>query len=232
MSPADRISGRLVQSYSFTTAAEPGWAQHRRHQSDVPAPTDRDNAPGGGGWQPDEWDSEPAQIVLSGDNQPTSRGHRRTASHDGDEPRGAGQRRVPADSLDRFQGGPSGTSPLIGAGGAANGGLRAEGSIGWMNPGASRRRADGGQVTRAPGFRLGYRYVINTQEHRQGLHMNKPTIRGVREKQIIKGRDPSIRTNGPLAPTARTIIPPYTAPADTLRTPPASPDVIGGGWVM
>lgn len=232
---ADRISGRLVQSYSYVTPAEPGWAQPRVHRGDGTAPTDRDNAPAGGGWQPKEWTDPTVVKVLDGDSQPheqPSDHRRRDDRHRGIMRRGAAVDRHALDSLDRFQGGPSGTAPILGAGGANNGGLRAEGSAPWMSPGASRRRADGGVVSRAPGFRPGYRYVVNTQEHRQGLHMNKPTIRGVREKIVTKSVEKSLRTSGPLAPSSRTIIPPYSTPAATVRVEPAAPSVIGGGWVM
>lgn len=228
---ADRISGRLVQSYSYTAAADPGWAQPRRHRAAGEVPTDRDDAPAGGGWQPEEWTDPNVVEVLDGETMPHELGHRRSASHRGLMTRGAAQARVPLDSTDRNQGGPSGTAPLSGAGGAANGGLVASGSAPWMSPGAARRRADGGVVTRAPGFRLGYRYVPVTDEHRQGLHMNKPTIRGVREKIVTKSTDKGIRTVGPIAPSSRTIIPPYTTPVD-VASQPAQPSVIGGGWVM
>lgn len=230
-----RFSGRLAAAWSVTEPAAPGWAQHARHQEDAPgADTDRDEMPSGGGWQPPVWDTVPGVQVMTGHSFTDATGtHHGGDSHDGHEGRGAGTPRSVLANTDKPLGGPSGTSPMLGAAGAANGGLRAEGSAPWMSPAITRRRADGGVVTRAGGFRLGELYVRLTGIHRQGLHMNRPTIRGVREAQPTKGNGDPLRRSGVLAPTPRTPIAPVTSGVvATARTGPAAPSVIGSGWVQ
>lgn len=227
MSDTDRISGRLVQTYSYTVPADPGWAQHARHKGEGDEPNTRDDAPSGGGWQPAAW-GESGVNVLPGADDSHAPTHKGNGSHYGIEGRGAGTGVYRLDNPDRLNGGDS-PGLLLGAGGAANGGLRAEGSAPWMSPGASRRRADGGVVSRAAGFLLGHRHVPVTGEHRQGLHMNKPTIRGVRQKIITSGKDPGVRTVGPIAPKTHQPLSPVAY--DQLPSP-AAPSAIGGEWVL
>jgi hypothetical protein len=100
-----------------------------------------------------------------------------------------------------------------------------------MSPGAARRRADGGVVTRVSGFLLGHRHVPVTGEHRQGLHMNHPTIRGVRQKIITAGTDPNGRPAGPIIPKSHASLPgvAYDS-AESMPTRDSGP--IGGGWAL
>lgn len=232
----DRFTGRLVSSWSVTTPAPPGFAQHARHQEDSPGgTTDRDDAVSGGGWQPAVWDSMPAQTVQRGEllRDEGDIGHRVGGNnHRGPEGRGAASPRVPLDSPDHFLGGHGGQTPLIGAGGAANGGLRADGAAPWMNEANVRRRADGGTVVRVAGFLMGKVYTRQSDEHRQGLHFNRPTLRGVRERKPTTADRRSLRPVGPIVPTTRQVLGGYDQTTDTLGTPPASPTVIGTEWVQ
>lgn len=235
MTATDRISGRLVQNYSYTVPADPGFAQHARHTGEGTEPNTRDDAPAGGGWQPTAW-GESGVNVLPGNAAALVQGgmsgnHKGDHSHHGPLHHGA-SREIPTrlDNLDDINGGDS-PGQLLGAGGANNGGLRADGSAPWMNPGASRRRADGGVVTRAPGFLLGHRHVPVTGEHRQGLHMNKPTIRGVRQKIITAGKDPGVRMVGPIIPKSHAQLPGTTYDtAASMAT--RSAGAIGGEWAL
>lgn len=235
MTDTDRLTGRLVQEYSYTVPAEPGFAQHARHQGEGDEPNTRDDAPSGGGWQPTAWGESGVNVLPGGagnGSYPTDdRNHKGSLSHKGGQGRGAiGESVVRLDNPDALNGGDS-PGQLLGAGGAANGGLRAEGSAPWMSPGATRRRADGGIVVRAAGFLLGHRHVPVTGEHRQGLHMNKPTIRGVRQKIITAGTDPNGRPAGPIIPKSHASLPgvAYDS-ADSAPTRDAGP--IGAGWAL
>lgn len=230
MTTPDRISGRLVQSYSYTAAAEPGWAQHDRHTGEGAEPNTRDDAPAGGGWQPAAWGESGVNVLPGSAAANLIKSHRGGDSHHGDEGRGSGVDLTILDNPDRLNGGDS-PGQLLGAGGAANGGLRAEGSAPWMSPGAARRRADGGVVTRAAGFLLGHRHVPVTGEHRQGLHMNKPTIRGVRQKIITAGWDANGRPVGPIIPKAHAQLQgvAYDS-AESAPTRNAGP--VGGEWAL
>lgn len=225
-----RFSGRLTQAYTVTVPSDPGWAQPDRHSADAAGGgIDRDDAATGGGWQPASWGDTSNLAGLYGNTLPrVETGHTRTPGHTGPEGRGAGQERVILDSADGDLGGDR-SGILYGAGGAANGGLVASGSAPWMSPGASRRRADGGLVTREPGFKVGHWHITVRGNHRQGLHLNRPTIRGVREKQITRGTEPAIRSVGPVAPSGRTTIPPYTTPGPAA---PVVPSILGQEYVL
>jgi hypothetical protein len=230
MTATDRISGRLVQTYSYTVAAEPGWAQHDRHTGEGTEPNTRDDAPAGGGWQPAAWGESGVNVLPGEDATSLIASHKGDGSHYGLEGRGAAGDWEQLDNRDSLNGGDS-PGLMLGAGGAANGGLRAEGSAPWMSPGASRRRADGGIVTRAAGFLLGHRHVPVTGEHRQGLHMNKPTIRGVRQKIITAGYDPNGRPVGPIIPKSHAQLQGVTYDnAESAPTRDAGP--VGGGWAL
>ena len=235
MTNPDRISGRLVQTYSYTVPAEPGFAQHSRHTGEGDEPNTRDDAPAGAGWQPAIWGESGVNVLPGVDvarlRAGLSGNHRGDDSHKGDMGTGEAQE-LPGrmNNLDKLNGGDS-PGQLLGAGGAANGGLRADGSTPWMNPGASRRRADGGVVTRVPGFLLGHRHVPVTGEHRQGLHMNKPTVRGVRQKIITAGNDPGVRMAGPIIPKSHAQLQGVTYDA-AESVPTRSAGAIGGEWAL
>lgn len=232
----DRITGRLVHSYVAVVPADPGWAQPARHRSDAEGGgIDRDDAPAGGGWQPYGWDT--GVNVLPGETYGPAPTHRGDGSHAGELGRGGGRRRVLVTSEDRDL---SGDDPglLLGAGGAANGGLVLTGvSLPFAARPTSRRRADGGVVNNPGGIRLGERHLHPTVEHRQALHFNRPSIRFIRESSPTVSTTRSARPAGPVAPRSRTILRPtgltsevaeQTAQASAVA---AEVDVIGSDWV-
>jgi hypothetical protein len=231
MSESDRLSGRLVQTYSYTVPASPGQASPDRHRGEGTEPNPRDDAPAGGGWQPAVWGESGVNVLPGDEAAALINSHKGSDSHrGGKDGRRLNTRSVQVRNRDSLNGGDS-AGLLLGAGGAANGGLRAEGSAPWMNPGASRRRADGGVVTRVAGFLLGHRHVPVTGEHRQGLHMNKPTVRGVRQKIITTGTGPLVRPVGPVIPKAHAQLPGVTYnTADTAPTRQAGP--VGSEWAL
>jgi hypothetical protein len=228
---SERLTGRLVQSYSYTVPADPGWAQPNRHRGEGTEPNERDDAPAGGGWQPNAWGESGVNVLKGNDSPSLERGHKGTG-HKGSEGRGAANvsKIVRLDNRDELRAPGDAPGLLLGAGGANNGGLRAEGSAPWMNPGASRRRADGKTVFRVPGFLLGHRHTPVTAQHRQALHMNKPTIRGVRQKQIVVGSGPLVRPVGPITPKSHPQVGPYTY--DEAPQTPANAGPIGAGWAL
>lgn len=227
-----RFGGRLVQAYSYTVPADPGWAQPDRHRDTSPDPNGRDQAPQGGGWQPAAWGESGVNVLPGGTAPPAAWNHHGGDSHHGDMGRGAAAASIERlGNLDELRAPGDSPADLLGAGGAANGGLRAEGSAPWMSPGASRRRADGKTVFRLPGFRLGHKHTPVTAEHRQGLHMNRPKIRGVRPKTITTGYDPNGRPAGPVQPRAHAQLGGYTYDESSL-VPPSNPGPVGGGWAL
>lgn len=230
MTATDRMSGRLVQTYSYTVPAEPGWAQPDRHKGEGSEPNERDDAPAGGGWQPASWGESGVNVLPGEAASSLIASHKGDGSHKGLEGRGAAGKWASLGNRDSLNGGDS-AGLLLGAAGAANGGLRAEGSAPWMSPGASRRRADGGLVQRAAGFLLGHRHVPVTGEHRQSLHMNKPTIRGVRQKIITSGKDLSLRPVGVQIPKSHAKLQGVTY--DTAESAPTrSAGAIGAEWTL
>jgi hypothetical protein len=232
MSDTDqRFAGRLVQAYSYTVPADPGWAQPDRHRDSPPEPNGRDQAPSGGGWQPAAWGESGVNVLPGTQTPPTIWDHKGTGNHHGTTGRGAAESYTELTNLDQLRAPGDSPGKLLGAGGAANGGLRADGSAPWMSPGASRRRADGGMVFRLPGFRLGHTHTPVTAEHRQGLHMNRPKIRGVRQKQINAILDNNGRPAGPIQPKVHAQLGGYTYD----EAPPVAPSnagPIGGGWAL
>lgn len=252
-----RISGSLVRAGTYTVPADPGYAQPDRHRSDsAGGGTIRDDASAGGGWAPASWGTMP--NVLDGESyQHGATGHRRFATHDGDQGRGAALPDNELDSTDRNINGDA-PGPLYGSGGAAHNGISPTGvSADWANGPNTRRRADGGVVLRAGGLDLGKRHIHTTGEHRQGLHMNRPTIRYVRATgPVVERSSPypgsaqgsprtspynpidRVRTFGVVTPRARRILRPFgqTDSVDVDQYPAATgvydPGVIGGEWAL
>lgn len=252
-----RISGSLVRAGTYTVPADPGYAQPDRHRSDsAGGGTIRDDASSGGGWAPRSWGEMP--NVLGGSTYRNTTGHDRFATHDGDQGRGAALPDNELVSTDRDVNGDA-PAPAYGAAGAAHGGLSPTGiSADWANAAYSRRRADGGVVIRAGGLDLGKRHIHTSLDHRQGLHMNRPTIRYVRSTAPVVERtspypgsaqgaprtspyDPMVRprTYGVVAPRARRIIRPFgqttaftPVDQDPAATPVYDPGVIGGEWAL
>lgn len=243
--------------YAVTVPADPGWAQPARHAATAPGGgVDRDDASAGGGWQPYAWGMDVPASVLPGESaRPSSPGHAGSRSHAGAY--GRGQTPRPARELgnpDNLAG--TGlhtpeTLDLAGASGAANGGISPTGvSAPWANGPVSRRRADGTMISRAGGLALGTDYVRVAETHHQGLHMNRPTIRGVRQTSPVVERsspspggrtspyDPMApgRTKGPIAPRLRRIVRPYgqTDYVSYDQDPGAAVDsgTVGGEWVL
>lgn len=258
MALTPRISGSLVRAGTVDIPSDPGWSQPARHRSDAAgAGITRDDAPAGGGWAPAAWGEYPGASVLTGETYTRPRDHRRFATHEGDEGAGGGTPRVVADSLDEVcLGDPA--APLYGAQGAAHGGLSPQGvSMPWAYPAHSRRRADGGVVTRDGTLDLGRRHIHTADAHRQGLHMNRPTIRYVRTTGPVVERsspypgsavgaprtspfNPIVRdrTAGPINPRSRRILRPFgqTDQVDIDQYPAAADvydaGVIGSEWTL
>lgn len=231
-----RFGGRLVQAYSYTVPADPGWAQPDRHRDLTPEPNGRDQAPKGGGWQPAAWGETGVNVLPGSGATPASPGwnHKGTGSHHGDLGRGAAGEYTWLDNRDTYSAPGDSPGKLLGSGGAANGGLRADGSAPWMSPGASRRRADGGTVTRAPGFLLGHTHTPVKGDHRQGLHMNRPKIRGVRQKIVTFAKIPgdnNARPAGPVQPKVHAQLGGYTYDENGM-TADTNAGPIGGGWAL
>lgn len=253
-----RISGQLVRYGTVDVPSEPGWAQPARHRSDAAGgAVERDDAPAGGGWVPSSWGGYPGQSVLTGDSSIRQRDHSRFPTHDGDQGRGDAQPRNVLDSLDRNVLGDQ-RMPLYGSGGAAHGGISPQGvSQPWAYPALSRRRADGGVVTRDGTMRTGTLHQVTYEQHRQGLHMNRPSIRYVRDMTVTTERsspypgsaqgaprtspynpDTRSRTVGPVAPRTRRILRPFgqTESVDIDQSPGLAdvydPGVIGSEWVQ
>lgn len=226
----DRLAGRLVASYSVTLPSAPGWAQPARHREEAPGgDPSRDEAPAGGGWQPEEWGTVPGALALAGTTTGEPPSHKSAGTHRGLLGRGAGRRATALESLDRtVTGDPAGA--LLGAAGAAHGGIVRQGvSDPWAYPAVARRRADGGTVTRDGTLRLGRRHVHVSEEHRQGLHMNRPTIRYVREAAPTVAQERAIRAVGPVAARSRAILRPQ-GQTDEAPAVPANAGPIGGEW--
>lgn len=253
-----RISGQLVRYGTVDTPADPGWAQPARHRSTAAGGgVERDDAPSGGGWVPNSWGGYPGQTVLTGEDRHRQESHSRYATHDGDQGRGDALPRNVLDSTDVNSLGDA-RMPIYGAGGAAHGGISPQGvSAPWAYPALSRRRADGGVVIRDGSMRAGQLHTVTTERHRQGLHMNRPTIRWVRDATVTVERrspypgsaqgaprtspfDPIVRsrTVGPVNPRTRRIMRPF-GQTDTVdvdqepgRAPEFDPGIIGSDWVL
>lgn len=258
MAITQRISGSLVRAGTVDVPADPGWSQPARHRADAAGGgIIRDDAPAGGGWAPASWGELPGAGVLTGESYTAPRNHRRFASHEGRDGDGGAQPRVVVDNLDQTCTGDA-PAPLYGPGGAAHGGIMPQGvSMPWAYPAGSRRRADGGVVTRDGTLDLGRRHIHTSDSHRQGLHMNRPTIRYVRTTgPVVERSSPypgsvqgaprtspfnpieRVRTFGPVEPRTRRILRPYgqTDMADVDQNPSATPvydpGVIGSDFVL
>lgn len=254
-----RITGSLVRAGTYTVPADPGWSQPDRHRADsAGGATVRDDASMGGGWAPASWGAMP--TVLGGatyHNRKEATGHRRFADHHGPDGAGGAAPDAELDSTDRNELGDA-PGPLYGAGGAAHGGISPQGvSQPWAYPALTRRRADGGVVIRDGALDLGKRHIHTTMDHRQGLHMNRPTIRYVRDNQPVHERsspypgsaqgaprtspyNPIVRprTFGVVTPRARRILRPFGQTDMTevdqhpSQTPAYDPGTIGGEWAL
>jgi len=223
-----RLAGSLVHRYTVDVPADPGWSQPWRHRESAPgAEVTRDEAPAGGGWQPSAWDQPIPALRGSSYGAPAS--HKGTG-HRGDE--GRGQYR-PATELEEDASVVLGDPPaaLRGSSGAAFGGLVKTGSMApEANAPVMRRRADGGLVVNPGGVRLGERHIHTSDDRRQGLHVNRPTLRLIRVTAPARetsspmpgqrGSGRTIRTSmfnplarertaGPVTPRSRRIFRPY-----------------------
>jgi hypothetical protein len=255
---SNRISGSLVRAGTVDLPSDPGWSQPARHRSDAAGGgITRDDAPAGGGWAPAAWGELPGEGVLAGSTYTRPRDHRRFPTHDGDMGAGGGTPRTVVDSTDTVDTGDA-PAPLYGPGGAAHGGISPQGvSMPWAYPALSRRRADGGVVTRDGTLDLGRRHIHTNDNHRQGLHMNRPTIRYVRSTTPVVERSSPYpgsavgaprtspynpieraRTMGPINPRGRRILRPFgqTDQVDIDEYPSNAavydPGVIGGDFVL
>jgi hypothetical protein len=182
-------------------------------------------------------------------------GHRGANSHHGGQGRGLLPR--PARELDNRDNldGTGRHTPAdlseAGASGAANGGISPTGvSAPWANGPVARRRADGTMISRAGGLDLGTDYTRVAETHHQGLHMNTPRIRGVRQTVPVTERSspsPGGRTSpfnpiaravtmGPNNPRMRRIVRPFgqTDYVADDQAPSTALDggTVGGEWVQ
>lgn len=255
---SNRISGSLVRAGTVDVPSDPGWSQPARHRSDsAGGGVVRDDAPAGGGWAPAAWGEYPGAGVLTGETYTRPRDHRRFPSHDGDEGQGGGTPRTVADSLDEVWNGDA-PAPLYGNGGAAHDGISPQGvSAPWAYPALTRRTASGGTISRDGSMDLGRRHIHTTDRHRQGLHMNRPTIRYVRATTPVQERSSPYpgssqgaprtspynpierpRTIGPIAPRGRRILRPYgqTDSVDIDQYPAGVSEydsgVVGSDWIL
>lgn len=197
---SQRITGSVVRMGVVDVPADPGWSQPDRHRSTSPGGgIDRDNAPSGGGWAPAAWGELPP--VLTGETYPGgATGHRRFATHDGTMGRGDPDTRPVVRQTDAVTTGDA-AGPLYGNGGAAHDGISPQGvSAPWAYPAGARRRADGGMVVRDGSLDLGKRHIHVSDQHRQGLHMNRPTIRYVRTTSPVVERSSPFPTGNHGAP--------------------------------
>lgn len=253
-----RISGSVTRVGSIDVPSDPGWAQPNKHRANMSGGSVvRDDAPAGGTWSPNSWGRYPGEPVLEGTNGRGSTPHTRFPTHGGDQGRGNALPRNVLASTDKDVNGDQ-TMPLYGAGGAAHGGIRPKGvSQPWAYPALTRRRADGGIVVRDGSMRPGTLHTVTTERHRQGLHMNRPTIRYVRTATVTTERNSPYpgsaqgaprtspynpidraRTMGVINPRSRRILRPF-GQTDTVDvdqapalTPLYDPGVIGSEWVQ
>lgn len=253
-----RISGSLTRAGTVDLPSDPGWSQPDRHRADsAGGGVVRDDASAGGGWAPQSWGAYPGEAALPGGSWGGAPSHRRFASHDGDQGRGDALPDNELESTDVDVNGDA-PAPAYGGGGAAHGGLVLTGiSDSWANAAYSRRRADGGVVVREGGLDLGRRHIHPTVDHRQGLHMNRPTIRYVRTtRPVVERNSPypgsaqggprtspfnpidRLRTFGVVTPRARRILRPFgqTDMVNVDQYPSQvdayDPGVIGSEWVQ
>lgn len=132
---------------------------------------------------------------------------------------------------------------VLGAGGPAHGGLRADGSAPWMTPGDPARGV-------APGFNPGHSYAVRNTERKMFDDRQTPALRGHIEQYIETGvasQPPSTQHHGPFAqpfnrifggrsqgtaePTRRVVMPPFgdqIIPADNAYERPP----VGSEWVQ
>lgn len=237
-----RYSGALVRAgttYDVDRAAPLGRNRPGEHLVEV-VPMDRDDAPAGGGWTPEEWTREDWLRAVQHERDPDDPGpHNARPTHDGDDGRGV----VDAPPWLAFAGdqtpGRHPPAPPRGARAAAHGGLRADNDEPWANP---------------EGYDLGHDYDHPVTVRYMGPHRTRGTLRPVPEPYVETGQtssparglgrgtspfDPaaSVRTFGPMLPTLRRVLRPYgdgdyVADDEAPQTALAVPDAIGSGWVL
>jgi hypothetical protein len=232
-------TGALVRAYDLDRAAPLGRNRPGEHLIEV-VPMDRDDAPAGGGWQPEDWTREQWLRAIQRQNDPEEPGpHNVAQTHQGPDGRGT----VPAPPWLAWQGDetPGRHPPAVpyGAGGAAHGGLRADNSTPWANP---------------EGFNPGHDYNLPNTVRYMGPHRTRGTLRPAPEPYIETGQasspaaglgrgtspfDPAAAVTrfGVAVPTLRRVLRPYGDGdyVDADESPQTSldaPESIGSGWVL
>lgn len=231
-------SGNLLRSYSVARAAPTGRAQPGQH-TDAPEPSDRDNAPAGGGWQPETWDRTEWLSTYGSPIDLNPPGpHDVPQTHEGNDGKGD----PPSVYLEYGRHRIGGDDPAVdhGAGGAAHGGLRRDNGTQWANPG---------------GFNLGHEHTLVNEDRHVGRHLTHGALRPTPEAQLQTGQSSSpgaprgrftspynpiddVRTFGVQVPTLRRVLRPNGdrefVPTD--ETPNGRGDldvsVIGDQWVL
>lgn len=248
-STAQRYSGAVTRRYQVDVPADPGWArpdQHRADRGHLIDTSGRDEAPRGGGWMSLAY-LDFQQPLPGGAAATFDRTHDRVADHDVATGGGATDARAQAARLSQrllspFPGQPNTPASLAnaGAGGAANGGLRAEGMQTWAQVG--RRTVDGRQTVGM--VDLGHDYALPAERRAAPLHFNRPRLRRVLAPSIGRERggvspggyssqyDPAapVRTAGVRAPHLRRLIKAAgQAEYDEVSQDPARSRTAGGG---
>jgi hypothetical protein len=235
-----RYTGALTRaSFDVDRAAPLGRNRPTEHLIEE-VPMDRDDAPAGGGWTPEEWSREDWLRAIQHDRDPLDPGpHNAAESHDGPWGRGS----VDAPPWVAYAGDetPGRHPPAVpyGSGGGSHGGLRADNSTPWANP---------------EGFDAGHNYDLPNTVRYMGPHRTRGTIRPAPEPYIETGEapsppgrlgrftsmfDPSVPVTrfGVAVPTLRRVLRPYGdgdyVDADEApQTAMEGPAGIGSGWVL
>lgn len=236
---AGAYTGNLSRVYQVDQAAPLGRNRPGQHLVED-EPLDRDDAPLGGGWQPDPWSREDFLLAVSPapPRGAAEQGHNVPTTHEGVE--GSDKPASPFLAWAGTETGPRHPpAPARGMGPAAHGGLRGDSDQPWANP---------------DGFGLGHDHDMNDTERYMGKHLTNGAIRPVQEPYIETGQaespptglgrftsifDPSRdgKPQGTARPTLRRVLRPYGS-GDYVTAdeqPQTSSDLapgIGQGWVL
>lgn len=232
------FSNALVQRYAgyVDVNALPGVITSDRHDADTDTSSpsddrDRAKAPAGGADVPVDWLSGqvPVGPGSAASENPDSDNHSATGRHAGSN--GAGRSRWVGQDLERPDRPPGVQHPPMtlenaGSAGAAFGGLTKTGSMDpYANPG---------------GVDLGHNYNHPQDQHRQGLHFNRPGLRIIRAPSRTSAEYTAFSAGaGPSQPRMRRQV----RPAGQTDFVPVDQDParyagerengsIGGGWAL
>lgn len=234
------FTGALVRRYTVDISALPGYITTDRHDADLDDSSPDDNrdraqAPAGGGWVPEDWLSGQVSVgtgeMVRDRQRDDTDDHRASNRHAGQDaggfPRGPGQDDE-APARQRRNAHAPATLDTAGSAGAAFGGQRKTGS---MAPEANPEGVD-----------LGHTYVPVHDEHKQGLHFNRPGLRLIRSPNRTSGEYVAYAAGaGPSAPRLRRQIRPAgqaeflpidQSPDSSTATLEREHGSIGGEWAL